>query len=284
MADDFSFNCPRCGKEPKRGKFLGSEIWHDACLIDDLVEKFQNGTPREEVEKTLKRVKDKGIEQNVGLKCGWPEYQPPKSQEEIEAEYQAELDAAEAKKEADDALKAAGEAEGEEAKAAAEAAAAEAQAKADDASKAAEGAKIAPSDNAGQTPANQGVSAQSAASPAAMAPMGMPQYASYPSMAPPQMASMPMMGPSKGESLKPAPTDKTVRKIAISAMQFCLKSMRKNIDYGKLLFKLLKEFNWEEIEKDPNEEEVPEIEEIEEEIEEEINEKTEDVKPFLVEN
>ena len=63
--------------------------------------------------------------QSRGLKCGWPEYQPHKSQEEIEAEYQAELDAAEAKSEADAAIKVASEAEGDEAKTAAETAVAE---------------------------------------------------------------------------------------------------------------------------------------------------------------
>ena len=103
MADDFSFACSRCGKEPKRGKFLGSEIWHDECLIEDLVEKFNNGTPREEIEKTLKRVKDQTIENKVGLNCGWPEYQLAKTQEELDAEYEAELEAAKAAEEATEA-------------------------------------------------------------------------------------------------------------------------------------------------------------------------------------
>lgn len=271
MADDFSFNCPRCGKEPKRGKFLGSEIWHDECLVEDLVEKFTNGTPREEVEKTIKRVKDKGIEQNVGLKCGWPEYQPPKSQEEIEAEYQAELEAAEAKSEADAALKVAAEAEGEEEKAAAEAAVAEAQAKADEASKAAEGAKLT------QTTTSQ---SSVALPPTTSTPLATQQFTSYPpvmaSQLTPQMAPMPMMAPSRPETFKPAPTDEVVRSIAISAMEVCLKTMKKDVEYGKLLFKFLKEFNWVAEKEDLEKKEDADSEDIEEEID--------DIKPFLVED
>ena len=273
MADDFSFACPRCGKEPKRGKFLGSEIWHDECLIEDLVEKFQNGIAREEVEKTLKRVKDKGIEQNVGLKCGWPEYQPPKTQEEIEAEYQAELEAAEASAEADKAMKAAAEAEGEEAKAAAEAAAAEAQAKADEASKAADGAKITTDIASSQPTPVQGTPAQTSTLQSPAASMNIPQYPTYPTMAAPQM---PMMAPISKEKLKPAPSDKIVRGIAVSAMQMCLKSMKKDIEYGKLLFKLLKEFDWKEEEADSEEDNNSDTDVSIEE--------SDDVKPFLVED
>ncbi|UYP46335.1 hypothetical protein NEF87_002620 [Candidatus Lokiarchaeum ossiferum] len=274
MADDFSFNCPRCGKEPKRGKFLGSEIWHDECLVEDMVEKFNSGTPREEIEKTLKRVKDKGVEQNVGLKCGWPEYQPPKSQEEIEAEYQAELEAAEAKADAEAAIKAAEEAESEEAKAAAEAAVAEAQSKADNASKVAENAKII------QTPSSQnsGAPASTSSMPSTpLTPMGAPQFAPYPPMTAPQMAPMPMMAPSRLEAFKPAPTDEVVRNIAISAMEVCLKTMKKDVEYGKLLFKFMKEFNWEAEEDD-------DVEKSEDSDKEDVDEEIEDAKPFLVED
>lgn len=283
MADDFSFNCPRCGKEPKRGIFLGSEIWHTDCIIEDLIEKFKNGTPREEIEKTLKRVKNKDVEQKVGLDCGWPEYQPQKTPEELEAEYQAELEAAAAAQEAEEAKKAAEEAAqsgDEEATAAAAKAAEDAANAANAASKKADDAKI------------QTTPATTQAAPGVSTPSPIPQqqavatsqYMAPPAMAPAMMPQMALPSiPSSGNALKPSPKDPTVRRIALSAMEVCLKNMRKDVEYGKLLLKFIKDIYWDKDEKDEDEDE--ELEESEEtDDEENPNPKGKKGKPFLVEN
>ena len=252
MADDFSFCCPRCKIEPKRGKFLGAEIWHVDCLIEDLTEKANSGVPREEIEKTLKRLKDKTIEDKVGMAAGWPEYQPQKTQEELDAEYQAELDAAEATKAAE-----------------------EAAASGDEEAAAAAALLVEEANQAVQDVAAQGSSIKAAA-PTTLAP-GIPS-ANYPPQAPSygmpmQMPmSMPMPASVSTVTIKPAPTDPQVRKFALSAMDICLKNMPDDIAYGKLLFKIIKEFDWKKLdedEEDEKEEEPKAIESVETEPQEE---------------
>lgn len=261
MADDLDFACPRCGKEPKRGKFLGSKIWHDECLIEDLIEKFKAGTSREDIENTLKRVKDQTIENKVGLECGWPEYQPKKTAEELEAEYQAELAAAEAKAEAEKA-KAEGDdaaaAEAEEKVKEAEEKAKKVQEKADERKKQTQNV---------QTSTQQTVSPFSPPSSTSSSPVQQFQPMN------PTYQTMPMMTPSfppiqaVSETGREAPTDPTIRNITISAMNVCLRQMKKDVEYGKLLFKMIKEYNWTKTEnkeeKDENntEEEILDSEE-----------------------
>lgn len=272
MADDLDFACPRCGKEPKRGKFLGSKIWHDECLIEDLIEKFKAGTPREEIEKTLKRVKDQSIENKVGLECGWPEYQPKKTAEELEAEYQAELEAAEAKAEAEKAKEegdAAAAAEAEEKAKQAEEKAKEVQDAAD------ERQKISQAQQNQSVPNAQASGASS--SPVSPPPVNPPMPISYPNQ-------MPMMAPAyspqkKSDTARDAPTDPVIRNITISAMNVCLRQMKKDIEYGKLLFKMIKEFKWANLDKNEKSDEKSENED-----QPELDVEDEDgLRPFLVE-
>ena len=55
-------------------------------------------------------------------------------------------------------------------------------------------------------------------------------------------------------TIKPAPTDTEVRKYALSAMDICLKNMPDDIAYGKLLFKIIKEFDWKKLDEDEKDE------------------------------
>ncbi len=286
MADNLDFACPRCGKSPKRGKFLGSKIWHDDCLIEDLIEKFQNGTARGEIEKILKRVKDKGIDQKVGLGCGWPEFQPKKTEKELEEEYQAELEAAKEKE-----IKASEEETAKkEEKVAPEAQANDKSGKKEE--KASDNkpeentpskAPITPMDH--PTPISPELTQQSSALKPnlAMNQQLTPQI-NIPTINPMQnVVDQPKFMYTQKSLLKsPAPTDPTIRNITISAMHLCLKQMKKDIEYGKLLFKMIKEFDWK---KEDSEVSKFSEENLDNENDKKENESTEeeDLRPFIVE-
>ena len=68
------FDCPRCGLEPGKGIFLNSRIYHDACLVEELVEQYYNGIPEEKIKKTLMIIKNKRINMAVSIGCSWMNY------------------------------------------------------------------------------------------------------------------------------------------------------------------------------------------------------------------
>jgi len=285
MAEDFSFNCPRCGKEPSRGTFLGSQIWHTECLIEDLIEKFKGGTPRPEIEKTIARLKNKDIEQKVGLDCGWPEYQPQKTQEELDAEYTAELEAAAAK-----------EAEEKERQTAEEMTAPTntvvAPAAPQDAAPGTPGQNSQPVEQPKKVTTSIGGVApatpvQSVPPVTAFPPIQQPMGVPIPPSAPPTIMPFPPSFHNQA-NLHPAPSDPTVRRVALAAMEICLKNMRKDIEFGKLLLKFIKEFDWKERKKSSlakDKENNESDEEKGEETDELFDLDDEDkLKPFLVEN
>jgi hypothetical protein len=110
MSDDLDFACPVCKKEPSRGIFVGAKIYHDECLINELIEKFKAGDYTEEdIKKILKKVKNIKISKAVGeATYGAPE--PEFSQEEIDAAFAASMEQAEGEAATEDAEQAALEA------------------------------------------------------------------------------------------------------------------------------------------------------------------------------
>lgn len=95
MSDDLEFACPVCKKEPSRGVFVGAKIYHDECLINELVEKFKSGgSTQEDIEKILKKVKNSKITKGVE-EATWKKPEPVLTQEEIDAAFAASMEEAE---------------------------------------------------------------------------------------------------------------------------------------------------------------------------------------------
>lgn len=95
MSDDLEFACPVCKKEPSRGVFVGAKIYHDECLINELVEKFKSGgSTQEDIEKILKKVKNSKITKGVE-EATWKKPEPILTQEEIDAAFAASMEEAE---------------------------------------------------------------------------------------------------------------------------------------------------------------------------------------------
>lgn len=95
MSDDLEFACPVCKKEPSRGVFVGAKIYHDECLIKDLVDKFKSGgSSQEDIEKILKKVKNSKITKGVE-EATWKKPEPVLTQEEIDAAFAASMEEAE---------------------------------------------------------------------------------------------------------------------------------------------------------------------------------------------
>lgn len=95
MSDDLEFACPVCKKEPSRGVFVGAKIYHDECLIKDLVDKFKSGgSTQEDIEKILKKVKNSKITKAVE-EATWKKPEPVLTQEEIDAAFAASMEEAE---------------------------------------------------------------------------------------------------------------------------------------------------------------------------------------------
>ncbi|MCP4760632.1 MAG: hypothetical protein GY870_02550 [archaeon] len=157
MADDLDFACPVCKKEPSRGIFVGAKIYHDDCLIQELVNKFKDGSYSQgDVEGVLKKVKNSKITKAVEEAT----YAPPEpeiSEEEAAAAFEASMAEAEGVA-AEDA--AAAEAED----------AAAAEAKPDGGLPSGTGGGLPSGTGGGKKPATQGMVAPAMAAPM-MAPM-----------------------------------------------------------------------------------------------------------------
>ena len=233
MSDDFNeFACPRCQEEPRRGIFLGAQIWHDECIVEDLVEKFKNGEmDREQVEEKLKKIKNDGVSNKVENGCGWNE--PQKSLEEIQAEYEASVEAATDEAEANAPDESEGESEGD------------VEGGGDISSE-----DVAPVEN--EPPADKPgsdaptpVKASPAPAKASVAKSkptaGTPARPMQPTTMQPNVLQSPVAFPAHVARL--APRDPEIRFMTMSLMRACMKNI-KDIEWAKLLFNIIKTFDW----------------------------------------